>query len=1129
MRQIFPLKKQDPEREDMRSTASFSGQSIDEWLAAAVAEQANRTAARSAAIKGPATAAAPAPDPVEIPSPSEPTELAPAAPPPVGDNLAVATAAKTAAALGSVTSWIERAQEQLTSATRASSEAQMRTEAAVTNAIGALGKRLEEIERKVENSGPADAAEPRGAARDPEGASSRSAAQEETAGEPNGAFKGLESRIRNIAGRVGPSGGGLARRGLTPRDEIEAAVTEIRYRQADLERTIHPEPERVAESAPASQGEASFLTALRAEVDRLSRVDVPSEPRFDGAEVLRQEIDDLHGSVRALATRDQIGAIERSISGLAVDVAEVRQHGGDVGSLKGDLESLHLEIQHLADVRAPAEQLGKISRDIDVLSHKLDMVAASGTDPALIDSLNKEVGEIRGMLAGSAAPQDISALDEQLSEIRRDISKIGARQVDPREFTSLRIAVEEMRQTLARPFAGQGPAESGFGEAQSALQQIAQEELQPIVTLMAELGQRFDRLERSIADTGALGQIEKQIGALAAAIGSGTVADPALASLHQGLTDLMGEVANWREGTIEIAERAARKVARETLGGWADDPKSPEPISAFDRSSDRGNAIDERARDSLETVHTRLEDVVRRIGRLDTSSAGQGDERSGQPASLGQSAPASRVIPRDDADIVRFDPAPHHALAEADRPMPASAADRDEILLEPGAERPRAGSIFAEPTPDSADIKASFIAAARRAAQAASVDANRVKGSRFSDAITAAGAGPAPGLSSRIRGALDRFRRPLLIGAAALALAIGGFRLISDLPGGSSSKVASTPAAPVISAPARSSAVPAARQDGPEPQTTQALPSPDRDVLARQATLAASSALEGASAAASDVQVASPPAIADVAKATAAIPPVETPKVDAAAKPKVEASLSAPAQPLPPASPGVPEPATASGLNGLKQAAASGDATAMYELGARTAEGRGVAKDLRAAATLFERAADKNFAPAQYRTGNIYEKGIGVARDMDAARKWYARAAEGGNTRAMHNLAVLIAEGGGGKPDYATALTWFQKASEYGVRDSQFNLGVLSARGLGGPQDLVKSYTWFAVAAGQGDDEAGRKRDEVAARLSPADLAKAKTAVERWRPLPANPAANEIIVPVGGWTAVEPPAKRAGR
>ncbi len=214
---------------------------------------------------------------------------------------------------------------------------------------------------------------------------------------------------------------------------------------------------------------------------------------------------------------------------------------------------------------------------------------------------------------------------------------------------------------------------------------------------------------------------------------------------------------------------------------------------------------------------------------------------------------------------------------------------------------------------------------------------------------------------------------------------------------------------------------------------------------------------------------------------------------------------------------------------GLRRAASAGDAIAVYDLAARFSDGRGVPREPRLALRLFERAAAAGLVPAQFRLGNMHEKAIGTARDVAIARQWYERAAAKGNAKAMHNLAVLFAEGASGRPDYTEAANWFNRAAELGVRDSQFNLGVLQARGLGTAQDLVQSYTWFAIAAKGGDEDAAKKRDEVAAQLGNADLTLAKAAVEQWRPKPLDANANEVVVPPGGFeespTSQRKPAK----
>ena len=116
-----------------------------------------------------------------------------------------------------------------------------------------------------------------------------------------------------------------------------------------------------------------------------------------------------------------------------------------------------------------------------------------------------------------------------------------------------------------------------------------------------------------------------------------------------------------------------------------------------------------------------------------------------------------------------------------------------------------------------------------------------------------------------------------------------------------------------------------------------------------------------------------------------------------------------------------------------------------------------------------------------------------MKKDLDKARQLYIAGADKGNAKAMHNLAVLYAEGIDGKPDYRTASQWFRKAADNGVADSQYNLGILYARGIGVDQNLAESYKWFALAAQQGDQDAAKKRDDVAAgstssRSSPRSL-----------------------------------------
>jgi localization factor PodJL len=101
----------------------------------------------------------------------------------------------------------------------------------------------------------------------------------------------------------------------------------------------------------------------------------------------------------------------------------------------------------------------------------------------------------------------------------------------------------------------------------------------------------------------------------------------------------------------------------------------------------------------------------------------------------------------------------------------------------------------------------------------------------------------------------------------------------------------------------------------------------------------------------------------------------------------------------------------------------------------------------------------------------------------------------------------------------------FRTAAEHGVADSQYNLAILYARGIGLDQNLAASYKWFALAAAQGDQEAGRKRDEIAGRLDPQTLAAAKHAVKVFVADRQPEVAVTVPTPPGGWDAVAAPAK----
>ena len=101
-----------------------------------------------------------------------------------------------------------------------------------------------------------------------------------------------------------------------------------------------------------------------------------------------------------------------------------------------------------------------------------------------------------------------------------------------------------------------------------------------------------------------------------------------------------------------------------------------------------------------------------------------------------------------------------------------------------------------------------------------------------------------------------------------------------------------------------------------------------------------------------------------------------------------------------------------------------------------------------------------------------------------------------GDAEAQTNLGGLYAKGKGVPQDYAQARAWYEKAAAQGHALAQNNLAELYFAGLGVPQDYVRAYMWVNLAAahmtGEEQKQAAENRDDVARRMTPAQVAEAK-------------------------------------
>ena len=147
--------------------------------------------------------------------------------------------------------------------------------------------------------------------------------------------------------------------------------------------------------------------------------------------------------------------------------------------------------------------------------------------------------------------------------------------------------------------------------------------------------------------------------------------------------------------------------------------------------------------------------------------------------------------------------------------------------------------------------------------------------------------------------------------------------------------------------------------------------------------------------------------------------------------------------------------------------------------------------------------ANQGDAEAQYFLGHMYAEGQGVPRQLGKAAVWFRQAAGQGNGYGQFALGYLYDKGMGVAQDDVEAARWYHKAAEQDITVAQNNLGLMYEHGRGVPQDYVQAYLWYDLSVslpGADRSKAVRNLDEIARKMTPAEIAEAqRLALEWWR------------------------------
>lgn len=809
------------------------------------------------------------------------------------------------------------------------------------------------------------------------------------------------------------------------------------------------------------------------------------------------------------APAPDLSGLESQIRNLTAQIETLRQPMPDFSGALRELREDLAEISNRLVEAMPRRAIDALEAEVRRLAERIDVSRAAGVDPDAIAGMERSLTEVRDAIRSLKPAESLAGFEQAVRNLTERIDQSAGAYTDPASLQQLESSIAALRGIVANV------------ASNDTLAGLSEE--------IRGLSARVDRVATSSRgiDSEMLQSLEQRIASL-----------PVLGAIERGFADLKARFDQFQVPT-------------------------PQPVIDPTPAVDHLKRDLVRTQDSLEAVHSTLGHLVDRLAMIE-GGIREARFAAEAPAPMPMPMPASMphampmptakspvtdlplqpaeaphiapIAPQPSAPPVAAKPVtpnvPKPAIRSAmldalkaaaevapsstREPEPAKSAapppmrERNPIdpnlppdfPLEPGSGTPRArppasaaeriaaseaalGS--AKPGGANHPGQTNFIAAARRAAQAAAAAAPEVRAEKSEDAPDKQGK------------SISRKVRALFVGASAVVLIAASARVAIDMLDPGNQSVAEI-------------TVPADVDDTSEPQKPATVAAPATLPIKPDVFAAPPSGVIERPRAAAQPSAATP----TEPPSTGSIGPVSKPSNPIAERP---AALSR--GPLP----HLPEKLPAA----LRNAAAKGQAAAEFEVGVRQIEGRGVPQNTEAGLRWLERAAESGLTPAHFRIAGLYEKGIGVKKNLQVARRHYIAAAEKGNAKAMHNLAVLYAEGIDGKPDYKTAAEWFRRAAEFGVADSQYNLAILHARGIGVDQNILESYKWLALAALQGDNDAAKKRDEIASKLDAASLAAARAAVQSFNAQQQPEDAVNVAAPPGGWdrpSAEQAPPKK---
>lgn len=833
-------------------------------------------------------------------------------------------------------------------------------------------------------------------------------------------------------------------------------------------------------------------------------------PRGEQMSVLQDRVADISERVEHLLLQNSRTEIEP----LRAELRDVRAFVEDI-DVSGLVDAID---DRMRVVSGRLDDIEKLAHQHQGLDSRLSAMEDRLPDADVLHRLQGRLEDIVGMMsedrAAPADPAHMQGLDTRLQEISSRLDRMEKGRpagAEPAAFTAIERRLDAIsgkieaiekkaERTGAEALAGMSAGNSEvLRDLQSRIETLTSELDRPRDTVttgdLARLSQEIGEMRAQLQARPQTSALEARISELAEAVARGgdPVDDPRLEYLASKVASLaeqietvshldndvsrfgavLARIEDGLKASRTDAAEIARAAAREAVASRPAQ-RSPQYDDAIEglqsdlrRLLEAAEGADERTRNTFKGVQDILSGLTDRLDRLERSgSRGRAEAPAAEPAASGRKLSLRRKVEKEEErPVERVRDRKADFIAAARRAAQAASEEAAHIEAQMGREQPakpeapegmgkaRAGwlrNVLKRSRDDDAPV--------RTKPEAPKAGAPLKEEPRRAPVVEVPRQGvetPEPNKAvldeeTAPSGGGGR-KRALLFAAAAVVLALGTlqvFRAVTGGQDGTQDLVAELPA---------------------EQQDTVSGLVPDEAVSVQadgNAAEVASSAAQGEEEPSS--LTASQEAGADAAPAASDAAPVGQAEAPQAPPALADAGASSVPQPASPDAPlAFAAPTGAPGSFG-QAPVQPGPTFGADKSGVMSASLEAALPPEAVGPMALRNAAAKGDPAAAFIIGVKYTEGDGIDADLSEAAKWYQKAADKGLAPAQYRLASLYEKGRGVDQDIAKAKEWYSRAAEAGNAKAMHNLAVLYAEGSESAPDFAKAAKWFEEAANYG-------------------------------------------------------------